>query len=634
MEAWMKSVHSDGTAQFVSPQQPVIGQTVTIRLQLLQDAPVRHVLLRTEPNGIEHSEEMTRIGCRHGLAVYEGTLTMTEPRMRYRFYLVGENALWYYNQLGLTDSSPDRVYDFQLLAVYRQPEWVKQAVFYQIFPERFCDGDPSLDVKDGEYALDGHPTIHRAWSDAPLPYQQGYCMDFFGGDLDGIRLKIPYLKKLGVTALYINPIFCAPTAHKFDCIDYFHIDPHFGGDEALARLSGALHDNGMKLVLDISINHTGTAHRWFNRDGLFFDRSEGAYNNPNAPERNYYFFNEEDNSYKGWDDLPNMPVLNYGSDALRDIVYRSPDSVIRKWLKPPYCIDGWRFDVADVFARNNAFQFADEVWPELCAAIREENPDAYILAEDWGDCSWRMQGKAYDATMNYYGCTRIVRQFFGGHDIYMDRSPVLGRLQRITTAEMLEKRVTGFLAKMPCVLAQNQFNLLNSHDVPRIQHMPFMTPETVRGAVLLMFLLPGTPNIYYGDEAAIGGGPDTIEDCRYPMPWDRDIEALPEWKFYHRLADLKRQEPAFSDGSMKFIYAQGKVTAIARFDGNRVFVGVVSASESEETVRLPLYTLGAAAPDSETDLFGRTLRFDNDGRGSPQLKLHPGEALLFRCAML
>lgn len=127
-------------------------------------------------------------------------------------------------------------------------------------------------------------------------------MDFYGGDLEGIKQKIPYLKELGVTALYINPIFEAPSVHKYDCIDYFHMGRHFGGDEALAELSRALHENGMKLILDISINHTGVEHKWFNRDGVFFDKSQGAYNNPGSVERSFYFFKEGSNEYKGWVD--------------------------------------------------------------------------------------------------------------------------------------------------------------------------------------------------------------------------------------------------------------------------------------------------------------------------------------------
>ena len=406
MEKWLESVYSDGTAEFVSNPSPKLNETVTVRIRMYADAPVKHVLLRSLPNGAERLDEMHPVKTERGLTYYEAPLRINENRVQYQFYLVCEDVVYFYTQKEITTYVPDHTYDFVLLANYVQPAWVKDAVFYQIFPERFCNGDPANDVVDGEYKLDGWETIQmKDWNAPALTWPESHCVDFYGGDLQGVTQKIPYLKKLGVTAVYLNPIFVAPSMHKYDCIDYFHVDPHFGGDEALAELSTALHDNGMKLILDISINHTGTSHKWFNRDGIYFDKSVGGYNNPDAPERNYYFINE-DNTYHGWFGNDNMPTLNYTSQDLRDMIYRAEDSVLKKWLKPPYSIDGWRFDVADVLARNDAVQLADEIWPEITASIKAENPQAYILAEDWGDCAHYMQGGQWDSPMNYYGCGR------------------------------------------------------------------------------------------------------------------------------------------------------------------------------------------------------------------------------------
>ena len=283
MDIWLESVHSDGTAAFVSNPAPKLFEDVTIRLRMFEDAPVKHVILRSMPNGMERLDDMHIAKKENGFIYYEATLRMNERRIQYHFYLVCEDVIYFYTQREITTYLPDHTYDFVLLADYEQPEWVKEAVFYQIFPERFCNGDPSNDVRCGEYTQNGYPTIQMEKWDLPaLPYQQAHCLDFFGGDLQGIQQKIPYLKELGVTALYLNPIFIAPSSHKYDCLDYFHVDPHFGGDEALAELSAALHENGMKLILDISINHTGIDHKWFNKDGIWFDKTVGAYNNPEA----------------------------------------------------------------------------------------------------------------------------------------------------------------------------------------------------------------------------------------------------------------------------------------------------------------------------------------------------------------
>ena len=632
MNDWLESVYSDGTKRFVSSPSPRLGETVTVRIRLYADAPVRHIYLRYLRNGLEQLRAMSRTCVRRGLAYYEADMPITETRMQYHFYLVCDDVIYYYTQRGITTYLPDHTYDFKLLTDYVQPAWVKSAVFYQIFPERFCNGDPSNDVQTGEYSQEGHPTIHMdRWTDTPLPYQQGFCLDFFGGDLQGIRQKIPYLKELGVTALYINPIFRAPSVHKYDCADYFHVDPHFGGDQALAELSAALHENGMKLILDISINHTGANHRWFNRDGMFFPTSEGAYHDPDSKEREYYFFGPG-NTYHAWYGNANLPTLNYTSQALRDVVYRGEGSVLRKWLKPPYSIDGWRFDVADTFARNDKVQLAHEVWPEIRRSIRQENAQAYILAEDWGDCAGYLQGNEWDAPMNYYGCGRPIRQFFGQPDLFMSRDPILGRVPYAMTAEDLENRVMQHLAKLPWVMWENQFNLFDSHDASRLHNDPSITPQAYRGAVYFQFILTGAASIYYGDEAAIDGVLGSNEGCRYPMPWDRDFTTGEAYRLYHTMAHLKREHPALSEGGMKFLCAQGRVAAIARFTEDEAFVAVISGSDADEHVRLPLGAIGADGL-ADRDVMGQPLQTRPMEDGAVELTVPAGQCFFAPCRM-
>ena len=237
MENWLESVYSDGSAEFVSNPSPRIGETVTVRLRMYEDAPVKYVYLRSVPNGGELKVPMHREKEAHGLVYWACELPIIERRTQYHFYIVCADCIYFYTQKEITTYLPEHTYDFVLLTDYVQPTWVKDAVFYQIFPERFCNGDPSNDVKTGEYTQDGYSSIRMEhWDDTPLTYEQGHCMDFYGGDLRGIRGKIPYLKELGVTAVYLNPVFYAPSCHKYDCLDYFHVDPHFGGDEALAAL--------------------------------------------------------------------------------------------------------------------------------------------------------------------------------------------------------------------------------------------------------------------------------------------------------------------------------------------------------------------------------------------------------------
>ncbi|MCH5344657.1 MAG: alpha-glycosidase [Acetatifactor sp.] len=616
MDKWLESIYSDGTTDFVSNPSPALFETVMIRIRMYEDAPVRHVFLHTMPNGAEHLKEAHIVKRERGLVYYEASLKMTENRVQYHFYIICEDVVYFYNQREITTYLPDFTWDFVLLANYVQPAWVKKAVFYQIFPDRFCNGDPNNDVKTGEYTKNGHPTIHmNSWEDEPLTYQEGFCLDFYGGDLEGIRQKIPYLKDLGVTAVYLNPIFTAPSVHKYDCADYFHVDAHFGGDEALAELSKALHENDMKLILDISINHTGTDHQWFKQ------------------ERGYYFFNVN-NEYHGWAGNLSLPTLNYTAEPLRDLVYRAEDSVLKKWLKPPYSIDGWRFDVADVFARNNEVQLAHELWPQIRKSIRDVNPQAYILAEDWGDCAQYLQGDEWDSPMNYYGCGRVIRQFLGEPDLFLGRNEILGKVPYKMTAEDVKNRVMEHLAKLPYLIWENQFNLFDSHDVSRLHNNPIVHPEEYRGAIIFQFMLVGAASLYYGDEAGVGGVLGTNEGCRYPMPWKKNYKDSEVYRMYRTMAHMKAQHKALSEGGMKFLYAQGNVIAIARFCEEEAFVFVLSVGQEVETISLPLGVIGAECPLGTEDVFGRRLSWEKKEIHSIEFVVEAHHAYFWECKML
>lgn len=627
---WLESIYSDGSLYFVSNPTPKKGEKVTISLRLQENSPVKSVMINGKKNGVGHPEKMKKTSEKNGLSQYSAEVQIFEDEYKYFFVIATDSCIYYYTQNGITTFIPNEAYLFRILTDYEKPDWVKNAVFYQIFPERFFNGNPENDVKDGEYIFDGFPSQHiKDWNSVPEPYEKAHCLDFYGGDLEGIRKKIPYLKKLGVTALYLNPIFYAATVHKYDCLDYFHVDPHFGGDEELSRLTDELHKNGIKIILDVSINHTGIANRWFNRDGTFFPKTEGAYNNPNSEEREFYFFGKN-NSYKAWFDVPTLPTLNYSSQKLRNKIYRSPDSLVKKWLKPPYNTDGWRFDVADVMARNDELQLHHEVWPEIRKSIKEEKNDAYILAEDWSECSEFLNGNEWDSPMNYFGSCRPIRQFFGQDDIFNGRSEDLRGIKYKMTANDFKGHVTGFLNRLPFVIQQNLFNLLDSHDVPRFHNDKNMSKEKVRGAAILIFTLPGCTNVYYGDEAEIDGTIDSVEGCRYPMPWSKNIEETDSYKLYQKLIQLKTTRKAFCDGGFKFVYCEDYIFAFARFTPDEVFLTVVSSDENDKTIQIPLDIFGKSFAEKDspkTDALGEKL----DAKitdGILELKVLAGKSLL------
>jgi alpha-glucosidase len=347
-------------------------------------------------------------------------------------------------------------------------------------------------------------------------------------------------------------------------------------------------------------------------------------------ERKYYFFHG-DNSYHGWFNVDTMPTLNYTSEELRDIIYRDEDSVLKKWLKPPYSIDGWRFDVADTFARNDEIQLAETLWPEICQSIKSVNPQAYILAEHWGDCAQYLQGGVWDSPMNYFGCGRVIRQFLGESDLFMQKHPALRNIRYKMTARDVKDRILQHLAKLPYVIWENQFNLFDSHDTSRLHNNPKVNREEYRGAVMFQFMLPGAASIYYGDEADIDGYIDSMEGCRYPMPWEKDILSCPQYRLYRTLAKLKSEHPALSKGSMKFLYDDGHVLAIARFWELEAFVCVISTEEEDVTIRLPLGAVGAAKPAESNDVFGTPLVMDAADEHSVKMLVKAHQSYFFRC---
>lgn len=605
MSKWLKSVYSDSTKYFVSNPYPKVKDKVTISIRMGKNDEIRKVFLRYKEFGIEQLREMEREE-KGNLIYFFKKVEIREKRFQYQFYLVTDGEIYYYTQYRITDYIPDESRDFVIMADFKGAGWVSKTVFYQIYPERFCNGNPKLSVQDGEYSYQGYETVAvKDWNTPAKGYPETRNLDFYGGDLEGIIQKLDYLQELGVNAIYLNPIFISPSVHKYDALDYFKVDPHFGGDEALARLTEELHKRDMKLILDISINHTSSDGIWFNKSGEFYDISTGAYHNPEAKEREFYFF-DENNHYDMWCNTETMPKLNYSSQALRDIIYRKEDSVLKKWLKTPYNIDGWRFDVAECMARNQYVDAHGEVLEEIRKNLKQIKEDVFLLAEDWADCSDDLQGERWDSTMNYYGCARPVREFVGECDLFLSRDPVLGKKRNKLTARQLGARIKQFYGKLPGVIQQQMFNLLDSHDIARLHNNKQIGERDYEIAVIMMFTLPGTTNVYYGDEIALSGGTELIEYCRNPMDWNwkQRKEAVERFLFYQKLISLKRSSPALGEGGFQIIWEEGYVFSYARFTNEELIIVIASTDDKETEVLLPLEDFGFENQVSTQDYFG------------------------------
>lgn len=430
-----------------------------------------------------------------------------QPRRRYSFKLLWiDRQLWFTPQ-GFSRFPPARLEQFAVDAPDSGPQWVADQVFYQIFPDRFARSASRDAQQDQVYYhhAAGQEIVLRDW-DEPLTAQAGGST-FYGGDLDGISEKLPYLKKLGVTALYLNPVFTAPSVHKYDTEDYRHVDPQFGGDPALMRLRLKTQQQGMRLVLDGVFNHSGDSHTWFDRHQR---GSGGACHHPDSPWRDWYSFSP-DGVALDWLGYSSLPKLDYQSESLVNEMYRGEDSIVRHWLKAPWNMDGWRLDVVHMLgeaggAHNNLQHVAG-----ITQAAKETQPDAYVFGEHFGDARQWLQADAEDAAMNYRGFTFPLWGFLANTDISYDPQQI--------DAQTCMAWMENYRAGLSHQQQLRMFNQLDSHDTARFKSLLGNDVARLPLAVVWLFSWPGVPCIYYGDEVGLDGDNDPF--CRKTFPGRR-----------------------------------------------------------------------------------------------------------------
>lgn len=558
---------------FVQPLYPKQGEGVCFRA-MADPKRVKWVRLTAIQNDNLERYGMAKASCDGLQDIYEVRINADEKELRYWFEAeLSDGTDCYLSKAGLSDYLCTWENAFVLKYGLDVPSWVPSSVCYQIFPDRFCRANRNLGAREGDYEFDGHPVREMDWDDRPLPYNEGYCLDFFNGDLEGIASKADYLRDLGVTAVYLNPIGCSRTTHRYDCMDYFHIDPKLGGDEAYAEMIRVLHEAGIRVITDISINHTGTDHPWF------ISALKGG------PEEEYYYRNRR-GGFDCWYNVKTLPQLNYNSEKLRNIIYRGSDSVLRKFIGKPFCQDGWRLDVATSVGNHKDERMCHEVWKEVRSALKADNPQTYLVGEDWDDPEEYLKGDQWDASMNYAGCSRPLRRWMGERDRFFWQSE--NRPGRITpyTARQLKGHLEGHLRALEGQMVFQQMNLIDSHDIPRLHcHDQVFDRQLYKGAVMMQFLLPGMPCIYYGDEIGIRGPMGSVENCRYPMVWDREKWDTDLYDLYVSLGSLREEfSQALSEGQWEFGFCDDDVLEFRRQGRNQTVVLVMYRGEAPRSV--------------------------------------------------
>lgn len=458
------------------------------------------------------------------------------------------------------------------------PKWVRDAVFYQIFPDRFAKSSRNPSSNLAFETWDSPPTIHG----------------FKGGDLYGVVEKLDYLKKLGITAIYFNPVFASASNHRYHTYDYFNVDPLLGGNAALKKLIKEAHKREIRIVLDGVFNHASRGFWQFhhvleNGEGspyvnwFFFDperlkgrRHWGAYP---APSELHALKNGEGSyntiGYQAWWNLPALPKFNVGTPAVREFLF----SVAEYWIE--FGIDGWRLDVPGEIDD-------DEFWREFRRRVRAINPEAYIVGEIWHEAQRWLQGDQFDAVMNY-PVTAIALNFFAANQLNFpaihDAGGLRDRIRPVNAYETANE-VDRILNLYSQEIVYSQLNLLDSHDMPRFLTCASGNKDALKMAWLFMFTLPGAPCIYYGDEIGVDGGHDP--ECRKSFPWEKEKWDQDLLEYARSCIALRTKYTPLRRGQYKRLYAEGDVLAYARIHGSETIVIAFNTAPEARTISLPL----------------------------------------------
>lgn len=625
-----QALFCDGTAQFVTPLEPKCNETVTLRFRTARDENV-HVRLVTAVGRYDLEKEYSK----GAFDFYRIGWRLNENLFRYSFEIQEGENVRYYNRCGVSKEIVP-FYDFMIVPGFSTPDWAKGAVIYQIYVDRFYNGDSSNDVETNEYYyIGGYSKRVYDWN--KYPDAMG-VREFYGGDLKGVIDKLDYLQELGVEVLYFNPLFVSPSNHKYDTQDYDYIDPHCGvivedGGEVLAegdtdnanaskyrkrttdlknleasnalfiKLVEELHRRGMKIILDGVFNHCGSFNKWMDRERIYEGQTDylpGAYVSAESPYRSFFNFHKNDpenwpynTAYDGWWGHDTLPKLNYeDSEQLEEYIL----NVGRKWVSPPYNVDGWRLDVAADLGRSN--EYNHEFWKKFRKTVKGANPNAIILAEHYGDPGDWLQGDEWDTVMNYDAFMEPITWFLTGMEKHSDerRDDLYGNPQHF------KGTISHYMANMLVPSLLVSMNELSNHDhsrfltrtnhmVGRVEHLgseaanTFVNPAVMREAVVFQMTWIGAPTVYYGDEAGVCGFTDP--DNRRTYPWgNEDQEML---AFHKDIIRIHKEHQALKTGALKILSCEEDILSYGRFNKDEQIIVILNNKSDITEITVPVW---------------------------------------------
>lgn len=557
--------HHDGSPLYLSTDSPAPGEEIALRVRVSHDDPLGEVegmWIRTtyDAEPIYHECRPEPDQPDPGYTWWSGRFTVHNPQTHYRFLLsYGAEQRWL-NAAGTVDHDVPDTFDFSVQANPAAPDWGRDAIVYQIFPDRFARSAAADERPTPDWAVPAEwdDTVVFEGTDPRTPLQ------FFGGDLDGITEHLDHVVDLGATVVYTTPVFPGESNHRYNASTFDTVDPLLGGDEAYERLSDAVHARGLRLLGDLTTNHTGDTHEWFQR----------AASDPAGETRDWYFF-DADGGYATWMGHHTLPKLNHADPRLGAEMVAGPDSVVARWLRPPFSVDGWRIDVANMTGRLGAADINHRVARTVRETAEAERSDAWVIGEHNHDATEDLPGDGWHGTMNYSGFSWPVWSWLRSPDT---AARPFGRPVQVARRGGLEtyRALREWAARYGWRAAAASWNILGSHDSARIRTITG-DAATQRLAAGLQFTLPGVPMIFAGDELGLEGV--NGEDSRRPMPWaEREHWDRATLAAYTDLAHARTEHVALRRGGLRWVHADAENLAFLREHPDETLLVVATRS--------------------------------------------------------
>ena len=562
----LSAPHHDGSERHVSDLAPELGDTVTVWLRVPHVAAADRVWVRTTPDAEPRFGEATVDRVTAWETWWRADVHLHNPVTNYRFLLHGGRGGYrFVNGTGVHERTVGDAFDFRISTWAPPPAWLSDAAFYEIFPDRFARG--------GEERATPDWAIAASWGDPVEPLGRRAVRQRYGGDLAGIEARLDHVASLGIGGLYLTPFFPAPSSHRYDADTFTHVDPLLGGDDALIRLVKACHNRGIRVIGDLTVNHSGRGHDWF----------RAAQADPASRESAFYFFRHHPDDYEAWFDVPTLPKFDLRNAELRRRLVDGPDSVTATYLRPPFDLDGWRVDVANMAGRNGGIDVNHTVAVAMRATLASTRPDALLVAEHCYDASRDLDGDGWHGVMNYLSFLRPVWSWL--RDPHADDIRFLGdpapipRVGGAATAQAIAE----IMAAQPWRSSVSGFNLLGSHDTTRFRSVCASADRQRAGAGLL-FTFPGVPMVFAGDELGVTGFDG--DGARQPMPWGQppDPGML---ETYRQLGALRRRAPALRHGGLRWVHASDDALVYLRESRDQRLLVHVSRGADGAPVTVP-----------------------------------------------